>query len=380
MRVSLFLNHACNLRCTYCYNGEKFARAMPWEVAERGVALALDEPGPARVSFFGGEPLMERELMRRVIDAGKALAASRKRALGFLVVTNATLLDEPTLDWLLDEGVHIGLSLDGSQRAHDAARVFAGGGGSWAVASENARRVFARAPGTKVIAVIHPGNVRWLAESFVALLDLGAINLSMNVDYEAEWDDAAREALVESLAALGDAYVAAYRAGRRFTLNLIDSKVITHLKGGYADSDRCDFGTEEVAISPTGRFYPCDRLVGEDDREDLVIGDVWRGFDVERRAALITEKHTLSPECEGCALRARCMNWCGCINYGMTGSVGEVDGLLCWLEQVTIEAADRAAEVLYQEEDQGFIARFYAPRRRRLLAQDLKLHAGKRDP
>lgn len=366
MRVTLFVNHACNLRCTYCYNGDKFHAAMPLETALSGVDLALSQPGPARVSFFGGEPLMELDLIREVHDYAVELARSRRRALGYLMVTNATLLSEPVLDELFERRIRVAVSLDGSERAHDSARVFANGQGSWRQASANAARLFARTPTAKVIAVIHPGNVQWLAESFDALLGLGARNISMNVDYESAWDEPARDALVAALRDLGEAYAAAYRRGERFTLNLIDSKIITHIKGGYAESDWCDFGMEEVAVAPSGRLYPCDRLVGMDDREDLVIGTVTGGIDVERRDALIREKNTVLPECEDCALRHRCMNWCGCVNYAMTQQVGEVDGLLCWLEQVTVDAADRVAEALFAEENPLFLGRFYAPRLRRV--------------
>lgn len=365
MRISLFLDHACNLRCTYCYNGEKFSRAMPWEVAEAGVRLALDHPGSARIAFFGGEPLLARPMMERVIAFGKALAQDRRRALGFLVVTNATLLDEEALTWLQAERVTVAVSLDGSERAHDAARLTPNGRGSWATAAVNASRLFASAPGAKVIAVIHPGNAAFLAESFTALLDLGAHNLSMNLDYSAEWTDADRDVLHTALTELSDAYVAAWRAGRRFSLNLFDGKIVTHLKGGYGAGDRCDFGVEEIAISPRGRFYPCDRLVGEDTRDDLVIGDVWRGVDVARRDALISAKNAGAPECEACALRPRCMNWCGCVNDAMTGNVGEIGGFLCWAEGEIISAADRAAEILFTEENAAFVARFYTPRLRK---------------
>ena len=61
---------------------------------------------------------------------------------------------------------------------------------------------------------------------------------------------------------------------------------------------------------------------------------------------------------------SRCVHWCGCVNHAMTGSVGDVDGLLCWIEQLRIEQADRCAEVLYAERNPAFLRRFYLPRLR----------------
>jgi uncharacterized protein len=283
MRVSLFLNHACNLACRYCYNGEHFSRAMPWDVAKAGVELALAQPGSKhRVSFFGGEPLLEMALIRRVMD----YCAQRKDETGIdlyhLVVSNAVLLDEEKLGYFLDNDVYVAVSVDGCRQAHEATRCFADGSSSYDRVRANATRLFAERPGNKVIAVIDPLNVDWLGDSFDALLGMGARNLSMNVNYEGRWEEPERARFERALRQLGDRYIAAYRRGAAFTLNMLDSKIVTHLKLGYADGDRCDFGCEEVAVSPRGRLYPCDRLVGMDDQDDIVIGDVFEGIDHRR--------------------------------------------------------------------------------------------------
>jgi len=368
VRVCLFVNHACNLRCRYCYNGRKFDRRMPWEVAAAGVELAVAGGGPgapqAQLSFFGGEPLLEMGLIREVVEHTERRMEETGRDLRFLIVTNGTLLQGKTLDFLLEHKVYLGVSVDGCREAHDANRRFRNGRSSYDRVTRNLRRLIERgAPtGLKVVAVVGPTTAPYLGESFDTLLALGARNLSVNLDYEGAWDEPARERFLAALRDLGDRYIAAYRDGRRFTLNLLDSKIVTHLKGGYACSDRCDFGCEEVAVAPSGRLYPCDRLVGMDDRDEVVIGDVFSGVDVAARDALIASKNRVLQDCGDCALMPRCMHWCGCVNHAMTGSVGEVDGLLCWFEQALIEEADRCASVLFAEENPAFLQRFYVPR------------------
>jgi uncharacterized protein len=263
---------------------------------------------------------------------------------------------------LLGRGVFLAVSVDGDEAAHDATRRTARGGPTWARVARHVRPLLAARPGTKVIAVVDPLNVDRMAESFDALLDLGARNLSMNLNYEADWDETARDRFSAALLRLGERYTAAYRAGRIFSLNLLDSKIVTWVKGGYSCTDRCDFGCQEVAVSPTGRLYPCDRLVGQDDRDEVVIGDVWRGVDEARRDALVAAKNEVLAGCEGCVLLPRCMHWCGCVNHAMTGQVGEVSGLLCWFEQRLVEEADRCAAVLDAEGNPAFHRRFYLPR------------------
>lgn len=362
MRVTLFLDHACNMRCAYCYNGRAFRRTMPWEVAERGIALALDGPGPRRVSFFGGEPLLRWDLVVACLDHAAVEARRRGVRVEHVLVTNGTLLDRPKREVLIERDVFVGVSLDGDAEAHDANRRTARGGPTWARVVRNLRPLLAARPDSKVIAVVDPSNVDRLAASFEALLDLGARNLSMNLNYEADWDEAARGRFVAALSCLGERYVAAHRSGRIFSLNLLDSKIVTWVKGGFAPRDRCDFGCHEVAVSPTGRLYPCDRLVGQDDSDDVVIGDVWQGVDASRRDALVAAKNAVPPGCEACVLRPRCMTWCGCVNHAMTGSVAEVSGLLCWFEQRIVEEADRCATLLAAEGNETFLRRFYLPR------------------
>ena len=373
MKVCLFLNHACNLACSYCYNGPKFHRSMPPDVALAGVRLALEDgrEGPVQLSFFGGEPLLEMERIRQVVEHAEERAEQLGRGLRFVVVTNATLLTDGVLDYLMEHRFYVGVSIDGSREAHDATRRFRNGRSSYDRVVAGVERLLSRPErrGVKAVAVTDPRNVDHLPDTFDALRALGLRTLSVNLNYEADWHEANRERFLRALRALGDRYISAYRRGERFKLNLLDSKVLTHLKGGYACADRCDFGCEEVAVAPTGNLYPCDRLVGDDTREDVVIGHVHTGIDPVRRDVLIADKNRVFADCADCAFLGRCMHWCGCVNHAMTGSVGQVDGLLCWFEQRLIEEADRCAATLYEEGNAEFLRRFYEPRMRTLVRE-----------
>ncbi len=362
MQVVLFLDHACNLRCSYCYNGRKFERPMPQDVARQGVDMALSGPPSRRalLTFFGGEPLMHLPLMREVVQYAQGEATRRQRRLRAVVVTNGTLLDREASDFLVEHDIYLGISIDGCREAHDDARVHPGGRSSYDQVVANLRAHLQRreGPGARAVAVVTPGNVEYLARSFDALLELGVRNVAMNIDYKASWDEGARHRFEGALTALGDRYVAAHRGDHPFTLQLLDDKIDTHLSGGYACGDRCDFGCDEVTVAPSGRLYPCERLVGQDDRDDLVIGHVTTGIDPVRRDALVAAKNQVLHGCADCALLGRCMHWCGCVNHATTGSVGEVSGLLCWFEQRVIEEADRCAGILHAEGNEGFRRRF----------------------
>jgi len=123
----------------------------------------------------------------------------------------------------------------------------------------------------------------------------------------------------------------------------------------------CRFGDGDVAVAPSGRLYPCERLVGEDTREELRIGDVEHGIDVGVRDRMLAQKSVVDPECAACELRGRCKHWCGCTNWETTGSLGRFSPLVCWLERSFIAEADRVASTLWAEKNPTFMRRFYRP-------------------
>lgn len=363
MRISLTLNHACNLRCTYCYTGDKFQKRMPLETAQRAVDLALmhTPPSPAvtQVSFFGGEPLLELPLMEAIMGYARQRAQKSDRTVAFQMTTNGTLLTADAVDRLLANHVCVAVSLDGCEQAHNATRPYASGKPSYGDVVRNLKGLLARLPAGAVTAqcVVDPGNVQWLADSFDHLLHLGVTNIGFSLNYTGAWTPLALDRLDRALAALGDRYVAAYQRGVKFKLLPLDDKITRHI--GASACESCEFGADEIAVAPSGRLYPCDRLVGMDDKEDLVIGDVWHGVDRARSGALVAQKDTEAPDCAACAVRDRCTHFCGCVNYALTGNVGQVDGLSCWYEQRVIAEADRCAQVLYQQNAPAFAQRFY---------------------
>lgn len=360
MKITLFVNHRCNLACGYCYNGPSFGRRMSWDIAKRSVDLALSGPQRrSQISFFGGEPLLEMSLIRRAVDYAEAKAKVEDRRVRFVITTNGTLLSGDRLDFLLAHRFHIGVSLDGDREAHDAFRRYPSGRSSHARISRHAREAVKRYPPLEVVAVVDPSTAHRVDRSFAYLFELGVRDVTFNMNYEGDWNDAACDALEASVHRLGDEMLARYRAGYDFTCNPLDAKIITRLKEGYSACDRCDFGREEIAVSPTGMFYPCERLVGQDDDPAVQIGDIFHGVDPVRRDALREPKNKPPADCQGCALQDRCMFWCGCVNYATTGRVDGVTGTLCFMEQLFIRTADALAATLYQEKNPVFMQKYY---------------------
>ena len=335
---------------------------MSRDVAFKALDLAFGHPSTRlQVSFFGGEPLLKSELVDVIATRARELAKAKDKATILSMTTNGTLLTESNLDLIERHDIKLAVSIDGDREAHGSARIWPNRRGSFTAVDAGLRRALARLRQVDTISVVHRGNVGRLADSFDYLASLGVKRFAFNVNYEEEWDDAALDQLEGSLDALVDRVLAHYRNGNNFTIAPFHSKIVSRLKGGFCARDRCDFGCNEMAVAPSGRIYPCDRLIGEDgpSNDDVVIGHVDTGIDDERVKALREPKDTIKSDCRDCAIVDRCMWWCGCVNHALTGRVDEVSGVLCHVEQLYVAAADKLAATLFAEQNPPFMRRYY---------------------
>jgi uncharacterized protein len=361
MNVSLVLTHDCNLGCTYCFAGEKFRKRMSDEVMHRALDLAFADGAPrVQLSFFGGEPLLEWELLVRATDEATRRAAAAGTQLVLTVTTNGTLLDEERVAWLNARGFFIGLSIDGVRAAHEATRPSRGGKTTWARVLQGLDLLIARQAWFETISVVDPANVEWLGASVKFLVERGVPRVSLNPNFGGTWTDDALAAWERGYREAGELYAARALARRPVYVNVIEDKLITHVKGGYAESDKCSMGHEGVAVSPAGNLYGCERMVAEDEDASLRIGDLWRGLDAGKRMCLDAQSGPVADECGGCGVRERCMSFCACANRAETGEIGVPGGVQCWHEQMVIRVADEVGARLWRAQNKYFLARVYA--------------------
>lgn len=369
MDLTLCLTHACNLRCRYCYAGPKFPRRMEWETARKAIGFAMENTAEqarlsgreakCQIGFFGGEPLLEWDTLRRATEHALALAETAGVRLVPTVTTNMTLLDAPKAEWLRERGFHVGLSLDGNAAMHDTLRRTAGGAPSHARCAPALEFYKGPEAAGEVIVVLDPENISFLADSFEWLVEKDIRRVSFNPNHTAHWNDAALAEWRAQYARVAEIYVETYRRGTPWHVNVLDGKIRVRINGGYRPCDRCGFGETEVAVSAAGWFYPCERLVGDDTDAALRIGHVDSGFDAAARGRILANRGNTVAECATCPASDRCANWCGCVNYAATGFINRVPGLVCFHEKLCIETADRAAAILFGERNPAFLAKYY---------------------
>lgn len=312
-----------------------------------------------QLGFFGGEPLLEWDLLRETTADAKAAATARGIRLTLTVTTNLTLLDETKAAWLREQGFHVGLSVDGNAAMHDTLRRTAGGEPSHALCARALDFFTGPDANGEVITVLDPATIHLLGDSLGWLIGRDIRRISLNPNYGALWPPEALATWRREYERAADLYTESFRRGAPLHVNVFDGKIRTRINGGYRPCDHCGFGDDEVAVSAAGWLYPCERLVGDDSATELRIGHVAGGFDPAARARLLANRGNTVAACRTCPVHDRCAHWCGCVNHAATGFINRVPGLVCHHEKLAIEQADRAAATLFAERNPAFLSRFY---------------------
>ena len=335
---------------------------MSWDTARSAVDLAVAEcrgrnpDGSVGIVFFGGEPLLRRELIVQTIRYCREIGQRTGQLFHFKITTNGRLLDDSFLTEDPTAEVFVALSHDGVAAAHDSHRLDAAGRPTYAELRPIVDLLLRRKPYAPVLLVTTPETVRHYAESVRFLFECGFRYLICSLHYGVEWHPGELEELRHQYRKLGDWYEKETRHEEKFYFSPFDTKIASHIFPGSCRRERCELGRTQISVAPNGLLFPCTQFVGD---EAFSIGDVRRGVNEERREALYRENAREKSSCEACAIRERCNHYCGCLNRQATGSIDRVSPLLCAHERMTVEEADRVAEKLFRARNGMFIQKQY---------------------
>ena len=347
--LCLHVAHTCNLNCAYCfasqgkYHGER--AVMSFEVGRQALDFLVAHSGTRRnleVDFFGGEPLMNFDVVKQLVDYARSIEKEHGKNFRFTLTTNGLLIDDDVIDFANREMSNVVLSLDGRKEVHDRYRVDYAGNGSWErivpkfqklVAARGGKNYYMRGTFTHQ-------NPDFLAD-IRQMLDLGFTELSMEPVVCAPGDPAELtpediKIVMQQYEELAQLMLQRDREGRPFTFYhyMID------LTGGpciYKRISGCGSGTEYMAVTPWGDLYPCHQFVGE---EKFRLGDVWHGVDNKKTQDEFAACNVYArPECRDCWARLYCSGGCAANAYHATGSVRGTYKTGCELFKKRMECA-----------------------------------------
>ena len=352
MNLTLHLTENCNMDCSYCIR-EKCPKDMTEEVLYKACDLAFSKGQRAGLCFFGGEPLLKKDLIYKALSYCEAKSEQTGIRFDCKMTTNGTLLDEIFLERAVKAKMGIGLSFDG--KAQDVCRFFVGGQTTSSVVEKKARLLLSYMPDATALATIAPQAVPYYAESVRYLHDLGFSKVSFVIAYgnRVNWTDSDLELLREQLEMTSSYLKELFIKKERFYMSAFGSKIRDCING-KSSAERCHLGVRQLPVTPDGDLYPCTSFIGD---KDYLLGNVFDGID-DAKVIELAKKSSTPETCVDCDLVKRCTNSCGCANRMNTGDENKVSPLQCTYERMLIELSDALGEELYQIDPERFAKEF----------------------
>lgn len=347
--LCLNIAHDCNLRCRYCFAGTGAFHGPRGLMSEETGKAALDflfsRSGSRRfleVDFFGGEPLINFDVLQAIVAHGRALEKQYGKTLRFTTTTNGVLLTDDIAAYLDREMANVVISIDGRPHVHDAMRPDAGGKGSYDRIIDNARHFVARRDGRDYYIrgtytnrnLDFADDVLWLADQGFQEISVEPVVLPENADIALRAEHLpAIKAEYERLATL-------FKERREQGQGFHFFHFMVDLNQGPCAVKRltgCGAGNEYLAVAPDGGLYPCHQFVGE---ERWRLGDVFRGIEREELRALFRGNTALGkPECSACWARFHCGGGCAANAFHFNGDIGKPYAVECEIERKRVECA-----------------------------------------
>lgn len=347
--LCLHIAHDCNLACRYCFaeEGEYHGRRalMSYEVGKKALDFLIANSGNREhleVDFFGGEPLMNWDVVKRLVEYGRSQEKEHNKKFRFTLTTNGVLLNDEIMEFCNKEMSNVVLSLDGRKEVNDCMRPFRGGKGSYDLIVPKFQK-FAELRGDKdyfVRGTFTNKNLDF-GEDVLHYADLGFKKMSMEpVVAEPTEDYAIREEDLPQILAeydrLAAEYVKRHKEGRGFTF----FHFMVDLKQGPCVAKRlsgCGSGTEYLAVTPWGDLYPCHQFVG---KEEFLLGNVDTGV----TNTAIRDEFKLcnvyaKEKCRDCFARFYCSGGCAANSYNFHGSITDAYDIGCEMQKKRIECA-----------------------------------------
>lgn len=359
--LCLHVSHTCNLNCEYCFAGQGKYHGedalMSFEVGKDALDFLVKNSGTRKnleVDFFGGEPLVNFEVVKQLVEYARSIEPETGKHFRFTLTTNGVLLDDDVIDFLNKEMNNVVLSLDGRKEVHDRLRKKLNGEGSYDIIVPKFKK-FIEKRGNKeyyMRGTFTRNNLDFTNDIF-HMADLGFTELSMEPvvsDKDAEYGlkDADLEKIYEQYEILAKEMIKRKKQGNPFTFYhyMID------LSGGpciYKRITGCGSGTEYLAVTPNGDFYPCHQFVGD---KKFLMGNVKTGITNSNLRDEFKLCNVYSrEECKDCWAKLYCSGGCNANSYHATGSINNVYEYGCKLFKKRIECAIMVKIAEYMENE-----------------------------
>jgi uncharacterized protein len=358
--LCLHIAHDCNLACKYCFaeEGEYHGRRalMSLEVGKKALDFLIANSGNRRnleVDFFGGEPLMNWEVVKELVRYGRSKEKEFDKNFRFTLTTNGVLLNDEVMEFVNKEMANVVLSLDGRKEVNDRMRPFRNGKGSYDIIvpkfqkladSRNQTNYYVRGTFTH-------DNLDF-ADDVIHFADLGFKQMSIepvvgdeNEKYAIKEEDLPK--IMDEYDKLAKEFIKRKKEGRGFNF----FHFMIDLEQGPCVAKRlsgCGSGTEYLAVTPWGDLYPCHQFVGQ---EEFLLGNVYEGIKKQEVCDEFKMCNVYAKEkCQKCFAKYYCSGGCAANSYKFHGSITDAYDIGCEMQRKRIECAIMIKAALADEE------------------------------
>ena len=360
--LCLHIAHDCNLACQYCFaeEGEYHGRRalMSFEVGKKALDFLVANSGSRRnleVDFFGGEPLMNWEVVKQLVEYGRSIEEANNKKFRFTLTTNGVLLNDDILDFVNKEMGNIVLSTDGRKEVHDRMRPFRNGKGSYDLImpkfkkvadSRNQTNYYVRGTFTHYN-LDFSNDVLSLADQGFKQISVEPVVASPEDAYALRTEDLPQ--IFEEYDKLAVEMIKREKEGRGFNF----FHFMIDLTGGpcvYKRLSGCGSGTEYLAVTPWGDLYPCHQFVGN---EDFLLGNVDDGIVKKNICEEFKQCNVYSkPKCKDCFAKLFCSGGCAANSYNFHGNINDSYEVGCEMERKRVECAIMIKAALADAQDE----------------------------
>ena len=332
----------CNFRCEYCaysgsyYNRTHTAKRMSLETALRAVDFLMEnsiDRDTVNIGFYGGEPLLEMDLIRQIISYVETEYIGKK--VTYSLTTNASLLSDETADYLMEKSVGILVSLDGPKEYHDEHRCYVNGDGSFDSVMDNLGRLKKRHPKyferVRINSVVPPGrNIKKIVDFFSSnevlsktefrLTTVSDVGCKTEIIYDDEFNSQMlgerTKMMLYGLGLLSREYVnlsfSSYFDELFYMFKLLKNK--GRLPATSHPGGPCTPGIRRLFVDVDGNFFPCERV---SETSDTGIGNLQSGFSEQKIANILNVGKLTEQQCKQCWAFSYCQQ---CIGMALDGN------------------------------------------------------------
>lgn len=347
--MCLHVAHDCNLKCRYCFasqgNFKGQRKLMDLETGMKALDFLVENSGNRRnleVDFFGGEPLMNFEVVKDLVSYGRKLEEKSNKHFRFTITTNALLLNDENMNFINENMDNVVLSLDGRKAVNDYMRMTLNDGGSYDIIVPKIKEMIERRKDKDyyVRGTFTSKNLDF-SQDCLEYYNHGFKNISIEpVVTNPNEDYAIREEHIERILKEYEDFSKKYMELKKNDPEFLFFHFMIDLNQGpcaVKKSVGCGAGSEYIAVTPEGDIYPCHQFVGE---EEFKMGTLESGIiNTDLREKFKKANVNTKDKCKTCWAKFYCSGGCHANAYYSNNDILKPHDLSCEMEKKRLECA-----------------------------------------